>query len=111
MVESNPTSSASFQKMLSSDTDGVLVAVRVKPRAPAARIEGERGGRLLVQVTAPPLDGKANDAVCRLLAKTLGVAGGRVSVISGERARDKLIRIDGVQLAEVAGTLGIERGR
>jgi uncharacterized protein (TIGR00251 family) len=107
MVGSNPTSSASLENMLSTDTDGVLVAVRVKPRAPAAKVEGERGGRLLVAVTAPPVDGKANDAVCRLLAKTLGVAGGRVSVVSGERARDKLVRIDGVQLAEVAGTLGI----
>ena len=108
MVGSNPTSSASLENMLSTDTDGVLVAVRVKPRAPAAKVEGERGGRLLVAVTAPPVDGKANDAVCRLLAKTLGVAGGRVSVVSGERARDKLVRIDGVQLAEVAGTLGID---
>ena len=99
-----------MEKMLSTDTDGVLVAVRVKPRAPAAKVEGERGGRLLVAVTAPPVDGKANDAVCRLLAKTLGVAGGRVSVVSGERARDKLVRIDGLQLAEVAGTLGINTG-
>jgi uncharacterized protein (TIGR00251 family) len=99
-----------MEKMLSTDTDGVLVAVRVKPRAPAAKVEGERGGRLLVAVTAPPVDGQANDAVCRLLAKTLGVAGGRVSVVSGERARDKLVRIDGLQLAEVAGTLGINTG-
>ena len=97
--------------MFSTDTDGVVVAVRVKPRAPAAKIAGQRDGRLLVQVTAPPVDGKANDAVCRLLARSLKIAGGRIRVVGGERARDKLIRIDGMAQAEVAGALGIaERG-
>jgi uncharacterized protein len=96
--------------MLSTDTDGVLVPIRVTPRAPAARIRGERDGRLLVQVTAPPLDGKANDAVRRLLAKSLRIASGRVRVVSGERARDKLIRIEGMTEAGVAHGLGLERG-
>jgi uncharacterized protein (TIGR00251 family) len=96
--------------MLGTDNDGVLVPIRVKPRAPAAKIAGERGGRLLVQVTAPPLDGKANDAVCRLLAKSLRIATGRVRVVSGERARDKLIRIEGMRTADVAHALGLGPG-
>jgi uncharacterized protein len=94
--------------MLSTDSDGVLVPIRVKPRAPAAKIAGERGGRLLVQVTAPPLDGKANDAVCRLLAKSLKIATGRIRVVSGERARDKLIRIDGMSAPDVARALSLQ---
>lgn len=93
--------------MLTTDTDGVLVPVRVKPRASAPRIGGERAGRLLVQVTAPPVDGRANEAVCRLLAKALRTAAGQVSVVSGERARDKLIRIEGRSVADVAEALGI----
>jgi uncharacterized protein len=99
--------------MLTSDIDGVLVAVRVKPRAPATRIAGQRAGRLLVQVSAPPVDGRANEAVCRLLAKALRTAAGQVSVVSGERARDKLVRIKGRSVADVAEALGVrlEAGR
>jgi uncharacterized protein (TIGR00251 family) len=97
--------------MLIERDDCVLVPVRVKPRASSTRIAGERGGRLLVEVTAPPVDSRANEAVCRLLAKTLGVAGGRVSVSSGARGRDKLVRIDGVSAGEVAGRLGLEGDR
>jgi len=91
--------------MLSTDSDGVLVSIRITPRAPATRIAGERGGRLLIQVTAPPLDGRANDAVRRLLAKSLKIATGRIRVVSGERARDKLIRIEGVSAPDVARAL------
>jgi uncharacterized protein len=93
--------------MLGTDNDDVLIPIRVKPRAPAAKIAGERGGRLLVQVTAPPLDGRANDAVCRLLAKSLRIAAGRIRVVSGERARDKLIRIQGMTTPDVARALDL----
>jgi uncharacterized protein (TIGR00251 family) len=85
----------------------VVVAVRVKPRASQMRVEGERAGRLLIQVTAPPLDGRANEAVCKLLAKTLGVSPGHVSVVAGERARDKLVRVDRVTPAHVMERLGV----
>jgi uncharacterized protein (TIGR00251 family) len=91
--------------MLSEDGRGVLVAVRVKARASSARIEGERAGRLLVAVTAPPLDGRANDAVRRLIAKALGVAPSRVTIAGGARSRDKVLRIEGIRLDEVAKLL------
>ncbi len=94
--------------MLSTDSDDVLIPIRVKPRAPATKIAGERAGRLVVQVTAPPLDGKANDAVCRLLARSLKIATGRIRVVGGERARDKLVRIEGMTLPGVARALGLE---
>jgi uncharacterized protein len=91
--------------MLSEQADSVIVAVRVKPRASSARIEGERAGRLLVSVTAPPLEGRANDAVRKLLAKALGIAPTRVTVAGGERSRDKLLRIEGMRREEVAERL------
>jgi uncharacterized protein (TIGR00251 family) len=72
------------------------VAVRVVPRAKRDEIAGERDGRLLVRVTAPPVDGKANAAVCRLLAKALGVPRTRVSIARGESSRDKLVCVEGV---------------
>ncbi len=93
--------------MLTPDPDGVLLAIRVKPRASSTRIEGERAGRLLVQVTAPPLDGRANDAVCRLLARALSVAPSRVEVVSGGRSRDKLVRIRGTSTAQARTRLGL----
>jgi uncharacterized protein (TIGR00251 family) len=70
--------------------------VRVIPRARRDEIAGERDGRVLVRVTAPPVDGKANAAVCALLARAADVPKGAVTVIRGEASRDKVVRIDGV---------------
>ena len=72
------------------------VDVRVVPRARRDEIAGERDGRLLVRVVAPPLEGKANAAVVRLLAKALGVPKSRVSIARGEASRDKTVRVEGV---------------
>jgi uncharacterized protein (TIGR00251 family) len=91
--------------MLSADADFVLVDVRVVPRAARGEIVGERAGRLLIRVTAPPLEGRANDAVRRLLAKAAGVGVSRVQVVRGERARDKTLRIDGLSLDDAARRL------
>ena len=70
--------------------------MRVIPRAARDELAGTRDGRLLVRVTAPPLDGRANAAVCALLAKAAGVPKGAVGVVRGERSRDKRVRIEGV---------------
>jgi uncharacterized protein (TIGR00251 family) len=77
------------------------LAVRVQPRARRDEIAGERGGSLLVRVRAPPLEGKANAAVCRLLAKRLGLAPGRVAVVRGVSSRDKLVEIEGIEADEL----------
>ena len=71
------------------------IAVRVQPRASRDEIAGERNGAFLVRVKAPPVDGRANAAVCRLVAKRLGVPQSRVRVVRGESARDKLLEIEG----------------
>jgi uncharacterized protein (TIGR00251 family) len=91
--------------MLSADGNSVLIAVRVTPRAARTEIAGVRGGRLVVRVTAPPLEGRANDALRRLLAKATGVAASRVEVVGGERGRDKLVRIEGLALNEARRAL------
>lgn len=67
--------------------------IRVTPRASANAIAGERDGVLLVRVTAPPVGGKANDAVVALLAKALGTPRGAVQVASGATARSKRITV------------------
>ena len=75
----------------------VRVAVRLTPRASHDAIAGRRDGRLLVRVTAPPLDDRANRALCRLLAKRAGVGRTAVRVVAGARARDKVVEIDGLE--------------
>jgi uncharacterized protein YggU (UPF0235/DUF167 family) len=71
--------------------------IRVVPRARHDRVDGERAGRLLVRVTAAPVDGKANDAVCRVLAAHFGVPVRALSVVVGLRSRDKVVRVEDPQ--------------
>jgi uncharacterized protein len=73
--------------------------VRLQPRARRDEVVGERSGAVVIRVTAPPVEGRANDALCRLIAKRAGVAPSRVSVVRGHGARDKLVRVDGVDEA------------
>jgi uncharacterized protein (TIGR00251 family) len=82
--------------------------VRLQPRARRDEIAGEREGAVLIRVTAPPVDGKANDALCRLIAKKAGVAPSRVSVIKGHTARDKVLQIEGVTAADLRAALGLD---
>jgi uncharacterized protein (TIGR00251 family) len=70
--------------------------VRLQPRARKDEIVGERDGRIVIRVTAPPVEGRANDALTRLIAKRAGVAPSRVTIVRGHSARDKIVRVDGV---------------
>jgi uncharacterized protein (TIGR00251 family) len=82
--------------------------LRVVPRARHSELAGVRDGRLLVRVAAPPVDGKANAAVCATIAKAAGVAKGDVTVVRGASSRDKLVRLAGVQdEAAVRAALGL----
>ena len=72
------------------------IEVRVTPRAPRDEIAGWRAGRLRVRVTAPPVDDRANAAVCKLIAKRAGVPRSAVSVVAGGRSRDKVVEISGL---------------
>jgi uncharacterized protein len=74
--------------------------VRVQPRASRTELAGERDGRLLVRVTAPPADGKANAAVRALLAKRLRVPQASIRIAAGQTGRDKRITVDGLTTAE-----------
>lgn len=81
------------------------VKVRVQPRARRDEIVGLRNGVVVVRVAAPPLEGRANEALRRLLASRLGVPPSMVSVVRGQRSRDKLVQIDGLEQADVDATL------
>jgi uncharacterized protein len=83
------------------------IAVRVQPRARRDELAGERDGVLVVRVTAPPVEGRANDAVRKLLAKRLGIAPGRISVARGQSGRDKLLEVEGIGPEAVRRALSI----
>jgi uncharacterized protein (TIGR00251 family) len=74
--------------------------VRLTPRADRDAVTGVRDGVVHVRVSAPPVDGKANAALCKLLAKRLGVPRSRVEIVRGESARDKTVRVVGLDDAE-----------
>jgi uncharacterized protein len=80
------------------------LAIRVQPRAKRSEVAGERDGAVLIRVSAPPVDGKANEAVCRLIADRAGVPRSAVRIVRGESSRDKVVRIDGLN-ADEARTL------
>ncbi len=79
-----------------SVSEGALIRVRVQPRASRDEIVGWREDMLRLRVSAPPLDGRANDAVVGLIARAAGVPRSAVSVVGGERSRDKLVRVSGL---------------
>jgi uncharacterized protein (TIGR00251 family) len=81
------------------------LSVRLQPGASRSEIAGERDGAVLVRVTAPPIEGPATEALRKLIAKRLGVAKGRVTIAHGQRARDKVVWIDGVEEGEVRTAL------
>ena len=80
---------------------GARVTVRVTPRSGRDEIEAGAGGVLAVRVTAAPDDGKANRAVCRLVADAFGVPKTSVSVVSGRTARVKILDVAGVDPSDV----------
>ena len=75
--------------------------LRVSPGAGRAGIVGRHGDAWKVRVTAPPEDGRANEAVLRLLADALSVPRKAVSLVSGHGARDKIVLLDGVGPAQI----------
>jgi len=79
-----------------------LLKVRVQPRASRNEIVGKRDGVVIVRVTAPPADGKANKAACKLLAETCGIAPSSVEIVRGESRRDKVVRLGGLNPGDAA---------
>ena len=86
--------------------DGVVVPVRVIPRSSRTQLAEIRDGRLVVRLKAPPVDGAANEALIGLLAKRLGVPRRAVRIVTGERARQKGVLIEGLTAAELRDRLG-----
>lgn len=90
------------------DGDDLVLTLRVQPRAKNDAIVGPHGDAIRVRITAPPVEGKANDHLVRFLAKRFRTHRRDVTLISGESGRDKRVRITGARPdAELAELLGL----
>jgi len=83
------------------------IAVRVQPRAGRNEVAFVREGIVVVRVTAPALEGRANRAVCRVVAERLGVSPKQVAIVRGERHRDKVLEVSGVEQPAADAALGL----
>jgi len=91
---------------MSEKDGGVTVDIAVKPRSSREGVGPIQGDRLIVAVNAPPVDGKANEAVIRVLAETFQVARSAVAIVRGETGRKKTVRITGVTAASLTRAIG-----
>jgi uncharacterized protein (TIGR00251 family) len=92
---------------------GAALTVRVTPRARRTEVaEVLDDGTLRVRVTAPPVDGKANAALVRFLAKVLNIRSSRIEIVAGEKGLDKIVSITDLTAEEVQARIQawIDRG-
>ncbi|GAB4331190.1 MAG: hypothetical protein Kow0099_02380 [Candidatus Abyssubacteria bacterium] len=100
--------SSDLSRCLQAARDGVIIRVRVQPRALKDEIAGVADERLRIRVKAPPVEGAANDAACGFLSRLFGLAKGEVRLVSGATSRNKRILLAGMEAeAVVARLLGI----
>jgi hypothetical protein len=94
---------------LRAQPDGIMLAVKVQPRASKNEIGAPLGDELRVKVTGPPVDAAANEALVELLAKQLDCSRARVELVRGHTSRHKVIMLRGFTADEILGKLGQTR--
>jgi hypothetical protein len=80
---------------LKATSEGVMLSVKLQPRASKNEIGGPLGDELKIKVTAPPVDAAANQALVELIAETLGCSRGKVELIRGQTSRHKTLLLHG----------------
>lgn len=81
---------------LRAETDGVILSVKLQPRASADEIGKPLGSELRIKVTAPPVDSAANEALIRLVAETLDCPRNHIELLRGDTSRHKVLKLHGV---------------
>jgi len=79
----------------------VTLTIKIVPRARKNQIAGIEGDALKIRLNAPPVEGKANEALVEFLAKTLGIARAQIEIVAGHTARRKIVRVRGISAREV----------
>ena len=80
---------------------GLTLAIKVQPRAKRNAILGELGGALKLALTAPPVDGRANDACLEFLSEILDLDRSSITLVSGQRSRNKVVRVKGLSAQQL----------
>jgi uncharacterized protein (TIGR00251 family) len=91
---------------ISPHAEGATLSVRVQPKAKRNAVLGEQAGALKVSVTAPPEDGRANDAVLALLRETYKFQRSQLALLSGQTNRNKVILVRGLTPGQLAALIG-----
>lgn len=84
---------------------GVTFSARIQPRAAKNQISGVHDGALKIRITAPPVEGAANEACIGIVAQVLGVPRSRVAIIGGATSRNKMLHVNGIDAAHLLATL------
>jgi len=90
-----------------ANATGTSIAVRVQPRASRSEVAGLHGSELRIRLTAPPVDGAANDGLIQFLADRLGVGRSDLTLVSGAGNRSKVVSARGITPEQVAHRLGV----
>jgi uncharacterized protein (TIGR00251 family) len=88
--------------------ESITLSIRIQPRASKNEITRMENGGLKIRLTAPPVDGAANEALIRLLTDKLSITRSQVEIVSGHTSRDKIIRISGVGTADAERLLNLK---
>jgi uncharacterized protein (TIGR00251 family) len=84
---------------------GVTLEVSIAPKSSRDAVLGEHGGRLKIALTAPPVDGKANEALIAFLASALGVPKRNITILRGQSSRQKVVEVMGVSSIQAVQAL------
>ncbi len=107
MVSPNGSRITEAADCMNQSQHGVVIYVRVIPRSSRDQVSGVREGRLVVKLTAPPVDGKANKGLVKILAKTLQVAASAITIQRGVSSREKTLVVQGTDVETARAALGI----
>ena len=88
---------------------GVELFLHCQPGAKKTEVKGVHGDRLKIRLAAPPVEGRANDALIAWLSKALGVPTAQIELISGDTGRQKRVRIVGLDLPQILSLNTLER--
>jgi uncharacterized protein (TIGR00251 family) len=91
--------------VVADHAEGCVLPVRAQPGAKRVGVQGEQNGALKVAVTAPPQDGRANEALLEVLRQALGLKRSQLELLSGQTARDKRFLVRGLARAELEAKL------
>lgn len=83
----------------------ITLTLHIQPGAKKTEVAGQHGDALKIRLAAPPVDGKANEALVKFIAETLGIARSEVSIKSGHTSRRKVVEIDNSTRLEVIAKL------